>query len=116
MLNSAVLSIFKSIEERKIEEIIVYLGDEQILQKYAKQINYTTQFEQLIDLYEKSKNGISISQQLDESSTAALSNSSLSPRISPDSLMGNGWGNGQSPKGEIHYFDHEDEDGIDYFR
>ena len=118
MINSTILSIFASIEEKKIEEIIIYLGDEKILNRYAQQINYTTKFEDLIELYEKAKSGVSISQTLDEQSTATLSNcDSLSPRmspsgLSPNSLLHNGWSNGPT-KEEIHYFDDHDDDDDD---
>eukprot|EP01084_Bolivina_argentea_P165615 287688_1 len=83
MMNSTILSLFATIEDKKIEELIVYLGDQNILQKYNKLIHYTTAFADLTDLYEKAKHGLPIQSQIDSS----LSNcSSLSPRISPQQM------------------------------
>jgi len=91
MMNSTILSIFASIEDKKIEELIVYLGEEKILEKYSKLIVYTTKFDDLLELYGKCKNGVNIQSQIDDGgSTATLSNSSsLSPRISPNGSSSN---------------------------
>ncbi len=116
MINSTILSIFASIEDKKLEEIIKYLGDEKILDKYSKCIKYTSKFDDLLELYEKAKHGIPLARQLDENSTTTLSNcDSLSPRISPSTLspgllnVSGAWRNEPS-KEEIPYFDHDDDD------
>ncbi len=66
MINSSVLSIFASIEDKKLEGIIKYLGDEKILEIYSKLISYTCKFDDLLELYEKTKHGIPLQRQLDE--------------------------------------------------
>merc|ERR1712129_308718 len=90
-------------------KLICYLGDEGILQKYAKSIRYTTKLEELCDLYDKIKADIPIhAGTADDTSTATLSNcSSLSPRMSPSGLSSE---ENKQSKEEIHYFAEEVDD------
>eukprot|EP00487_Bulimina_marginata_P002510 TRINITY_DN15810_c0_g1_i1.p1 TRINITY_DN15810_c0_g1~~TRINITY_DN15810_c0_g1_i1.p1 ORF type:complete len:150 (-),score=1.97 TRINITY_DN15810_c0_g1_i1:52-501(-) len=86
MLNCTILSVFALVEDKKLEQLISYLGEEKILQKYSKLISYTSLFDDLMELYEKTKQGIPIQSGMDDGgSTATLSNcSSLSPRMSEE--------------------------------
>jgi len=125
MLNSVILSVFSNVEDKKISELIVYLGDERILERYSKLIGYTTKFGDLLKLYEIAKEGdpIDVRVPMDEGSTTTVSNcSSLSPRMSPSGLSPqpqarmNGdtgaWQN-EPDREEIHYFNDDDDEDHD---